>query len=51
MHFLKSIRRQDLGSAVYQLKSVFGKKHYWGFDKIMELENNMKVKSTFFFFE
>jgi peptidoglycan/xylan/chitin deacetylase (PgdA/CDA1 family) len=48
-HFFKSIIRHDLNSAIYQVKSVFLKKHYWGFDKIMELENNLQVKSTFFF--
>lgn len=48
-HFFKSLLRKELRSAVYQFKSVFQKKHYWGFDKIIELENKLQVKSTFFF--
>jgi peptidoglycan/xylan/chitin deacetylase (PgdA/CDA1 family) len=48
-HFFKSLFRKELSLAAYQLKSVFQKKQYWGFDKIIELENKLQVKSTFFF--
>jgi peptidoglycan/xylan/chitin deacetylase (PgdA/CDA1 family) len=48
-HFLKSIAKGDLGSAIYQVKSVFQDSHYWNFQKIMALEKELGLRSTFFF--
>lgn len=50
---LKDIRKGNLTGAVEQVKSLlfkYGKSNpYWTFDNIMALENELEVKSTFFF--
>lgn len=48
-HFLSNFNKQKYKSAFYQLKSLFVKNHYWGFDKIIAIEESCGVKSTFFF--
>jgi peptidoglycan/xylan/chitin deacetylase (PgdA/CDA1 family) len=48
-HFLKSLRNMDLGSAIYQMRSLFLRSHYWNFYKIMDIERKLGLKSTFFF--
>ncbi len=44
-HLLKV---RNIKQLQYQLKSIFDKNHYWGFDRIINLENKYNVKSTFF---
>lgn len=48
-HFFNNLKIQNYKSAIYQLKSFFLKNHYWGFDKIIAIEEGYRVKSTFFF--
>ena len=52
-HFVRNIGRGDFRSAMNQITSVARKLHgeepYWNFDRIMEFERNLGVKSTFFF--
>ncbi|MCW7075517.1 MAG: polysaccharide deacetylase family protein [Candidatus Methanospirare jalkutatii] len=52
-HFVRNIGRGDFRSAINQITSVARKLHgdepYWNFDRIMEIERNLGVKSTFFF--
>jgi peptidoglycan/xylan/chitin deacetylase (PgdA/CDA1 family) len=48
-HFLKNIKNMNIGGAVYQLRSIFQEGHYWNFYKIMEIEKNLGLRSTFFF--
>jgi len=46
---LKSLLSLDMKSFLYQISSLFRKNPYWNFDKIIEIENEYNVKSTFFF--
>jgi len=48
-HFLKRLAEGDIRSAAYQVRSVFHKEHYWCFEKIMGIERERGLKSTFFF--
>jgi len=48
-HFLKSLKNMDIESAIYQMRSLFQRSHYWNFDKIMEIEKRFGLRSTFFF--
>jgi peptidoglycan/xylan/chitin deacetylase (PgdA/CDA1 family) len=48
-HFLRSLWKRDLGAAVYQIRSLFQRAHYWNFYKVMEIEKNLGLRSTFFF--
>jgi len=48
-HFLRSLKNRQLGTAIYQIESVFQKSHYWCFDKVIEAEHKLGLKSTFFF--
>jgi peptidoglycan/xylan/chitin deacetylase (PgdA/CDA1 family) len=48
-HFFKCIKNGDLESATYQLKSLFKKSHYWNFQKIMDIEKKLGLRSSFFF--
>lgn len=48
-HLLRSLWKRDIGSAIYQIRSPFQKAHYWNFYKIMDIERNLGLRSTFFF--
>ena len=48
-HFIKAIKKRNINLALYHLKSISIKNHYWCFEKIMNIENKYGVKSTFFF--
>jgi peptidoglycan/xylan/chitin deacetylase (PgdA/CDA1 family) len=48
-HFLSNLKSGNYKSALYHLKSIVLKNHYWGFDRIIDIEESFKVKSTFFF--
>jgi glycosyltransferase involved in cell wall biosynthesis/peptidoglycan/xylan/chitin deacetylase (PgdA/CDA1 family) len=52
-HFFKYLKRGDFHIAINQIASVAKKLHgnepYWNFEKIMEMERKLGVKSTFFF--
>ena len=56
-YFTRSVRHLksgEFGRAWYHLKSFFtdkffGRNPYWTFDDIMRIENELKVRSTFFF--
>jgi len=48
-HFLKSFKNMDLEFAIYQMRSLFQESHYWCFEKIMDIERKLGLKSTFFF--
>jgi peptidoglycan/xylan/chitin deacetylase (PgdA/CDA1 family) len=48
-HFLKNLKNCDLESAFYQVKSLVQRAHYWQFDKVMEIEEKLGLRSTFFF--
>lgn len=52
--FLRNLRRLEVKNALYHLKSFFtdkihGRNPYWTFEEIMELEDKLGVRSTFFF--
>ena len=52
-HFVKYLKRRDFSMAIVQITSIFrklrGNEPYWNFEKIMEIERKLGVKSTFFF--
>ena len=45
-HFLRSLLERDLGTAVYQMRSLFQRAHYWNFYKIMEIERKLGVSAS-----
>ena len=46
---IKSLYKLNFEEFLYQSSSLFRKNPYWCFAKIIEIENEYKVKSTFFF--
>jgi len=52
-HFLRQLKNLNLQKAGYQLESFFNRDKYpnpyWNFEKIMLLEGNLNLRSTFFF--
>jgi len=48
-HFFSGLKHMDLQAAFYHIRSLVHTSHYWNFEKIMELEKNLGVTSTFFF--
>ena len=50
--FIRGMINWDLYKIYYQFRSInlnLAQNPYWNFKKIIEIENEMKVKSTFFF--
>jgi peptidoglycan/xylan/chitin deacetylase (PgdA/CDA1 family) len=48
-HSLRSVNNRESGRAFYHMKSVFHRSHYWCFDKVLEIERKLGLRSTFFF--
>lgn len=52
-HFIKYLEKKDFFGAVNQIQSISkklrGTEPYWNFERIMEMEKECGVKSTFFF--
>ena len=48
-HLTRAVLKRDVRNATYHLSSFFKKNPYWNFDKIIQIENQFDVKSTFFF--
>ena len=48
-YLMRSLKRRDLKSAIYQVRSLAQRGHYWMFEKVMEIEEKLGVRSTFFF--
>lgn len=48
-HCLKNLKSRDLESAIYQVQSLTQQAHYWMFEKVMDIEEKLGVRSTFFF--
>lgn len=48
-HFLRHLKNKNLNTAIYQVRSLARKDHYWMFERVMEIEDKLGVKSTFFF--
>ena len=46
---LKNIAKLNLSGFYYHASSIFKTNPYWCFPKIIEIENDYKIKSTFFF--
>jgi len=47
-HALKALSKGDLNNFIYHVSSFFQKQPYWQFDRIIEIENKYKVKSSFY---
>jgi len=50
-HFLRHLKSRNLKAAIYQVMSLALRDHYWMFEKVMEIEEKLGVRSTFFFLE
>ena len=48
-HFLRNLKNRNLKSAIYQVRSMGLRDHYWMFERVMEIEKDLGVRSTFFF--
>lgn len=48
-HFLRYLKSQNLRAALYQVKSLTERAHYWQFEKVMEIEDKLGLRSTFYF--
>jgi len=48
-HFLRNLKTGNLRAARYQVKSLAERAHYWQFEKIMEIEDKLGLRSTFYF--
>lgn len=48
-HFLRHLAHGDLRAASYQVRSLAQRGHYWMFERVMEVEEALGVRSTFFF--
>jgi peptidoglycan/xylan/chitin deacetylase (PgdA/CDA1 family) len=48
-HSLKALRNRNYNQVIYHVKSLGRKNPYWNFEKIMALENEYQLRSTFFF--
>ena len=52
-HFIKHLKNSDYSGAMNQIKSVLeklrGNEPYWNFEDIINIENKLNAKSTFFF--
>jgi peptidoglycan/xylan/chitin deacetylase (PgdA/CDA1 family) len=51
-YLAKSLVKKNFNDSSYQLKSLFGKDEpYWNFPEIIRIEEDLGVKSTFFFLD
>ena len=51
-YLAKSLIKRNFADAKYQLQSLFSKENpYWNFPEIIRIEENLDVKSTFFFLD
>lgn len=48
-HFLRGLKTGNLKAALYQVKSLAERTHYWQFEKVMEIEERLGLRSTFYF--
>lgn len=48
-HLMRGLKNRDLKAALYQLRSVTQRAHYWMFERVMEIEDKLGLRSTFFF--
>lgn len=45
----RALASMDFRGALGQMKDIFNKNQYWGFDEVIKIESDFGVKSTFFF--
>jgi len=50
-YFIKSMYKGIFKNALSQILSIFSKEAYWNFSEIIRIEEEYKVKSTFFFLD
>lgn len=46
---IRALKRRDVRSVIYQIKSLFRRGTFWNFERIIDYEDKHKLKSTFFF--
>ncbi len=50
-YFIKSLLKGNFKNALYHFTSFFAKEPYWNFPEIIRIEEELAVKSTFFFLD
>lgn len=48
-HFARWLKTGNLKATLYQVKSLAERAHYWQFEKVMEIEEKLGLRSTFYF--